>query len=66
VKVGDLVRYADERVSDQHLGLVLEVLRCRFLSDHPASNNVCVKWNTQRTKNLWHHVNDLEVISETR
>ncbi len=62
MKVGDLVRYADENVSDQHLGLVLEVLG----KLHPRSNNVCVKWNTQRTKNLWHHINDLEVINETR
>jgi hypothetical protein len=61
VKVGDLVKYADEKVSDQHLGLVLGVL----VYDHPVSNNICVKWNTQRTKNLWHHVNDLEVVNES-
>ena len=63
MKVGDLVRYAFEtKVPCQHLGLVLEVLA----HGHPSQNNVCVKWNTQRTKNLWHHVNDLEVINESR
>ena len=62
MKVGDLVRYTDERVSNQHLGLVLVVL---VYDNCPVSNNICVKWNTQRTKNLWHHVNDLEVVNES-
>ena len=63
MRPGDLVKYADDEVSAQHLGLVLEVLVC---DNCPVSNNVCVKWNTQRTKNLWHHVNDLEIVNESR
>ena len=66
MKVGDLVKYVDERHSalngGGHLGLVLEVLTF----GHPSQNNICVKWNNQRIKNLWHHVNDLEVINESR
>ena len=58
MKVGDLVKYIADLSSDQHLGLVLKVFE--------VDGNVCVKWNTQRTKNLWHHVNDLEVINESR
>ena len=65
MKVGDLVRYK-ERLrpsrSPRFLGLVLAVHE-NWAS--PSTNNVRVKWRTQRAKVLWHHASVLEVISES-
>jgi len=64
VKVGDLVRYADNapEIVQHHLGLVLEAKDW----DHPATSNVLVQWLNHGNKTTWHHTLVLELVSESR
>ena len=69
MKVGDLVKYKNgefvsPRVESGFVGLILERLKDPCV---PGSGRVIrVKWNSKHTKILWHHPEDLEVLSESR
>jgi len=63
VKVGDLVKYRKDEyvttwVHENLTGLVIMVDHNRYFGDRP----ICVRWNTNHCKKLWHHVESLEII----